>query len=210
MIHFFEQFIQAHGAVAVLVVGILEDILFIVPSALVFMGAGFFLVPQRAPFGEAFVDAVMRVGLPAAVGVTFGALVIYWVVYVGGKAVIDRWGKYVGVSWGAIEQIERRFTAGYSDEVILFLARALPIFPLSVVTVFCGLIRLPWQEFTLYTFLGTLVRASGAALLGWAAGRSYVYYADQFAAVEDYVLIGLLLIGVVLYWYYRVRPRDSD
>ncbi len=205
MLRLFEQFIQLHGVLAVFVVGILEDVLFVVPSALVFMGAGFLLVPQHLPFGEAFIESVLRVGLPASAGVTLGALVIYWIVYVGGKAVIDRWGRYVGVTWAAIEHVEKRFTAGYSDEVILFLARALPIFPLSVITVFCGLIRLPWKEFTLYTFLGTTVRATGAALLGWGAGRSYVYYADQLAAIEDYVLIGLLLIGGAVYWYYHSR-----
>ena len=85
MIHFFEQFVQAYGILAVFVVGILEDVLFVVPSALVFMGAGFLLLPQRATFGDVFADAVMRVGLPAAAGVTLGALVIYWIVYVGGK-----------------------------------------------------------------------------------------------------------------------------
>ncbi len=210
MIRFFEQFVQLHGMFAVFVVGILEDVLFVVPSALVFMGAGFLLIPAHISFSEALPEAVLRVGLPASLGVTLGALVIYWIVYVGGKAVIDRWGKYVGVTWAAIDHIEKRFTAGYSDEIMLFLARALPIFPLSVITVFCGLIRLPWKEFTLYTFLGTAVRATGAALLGWAAGRSYIYYADQLAAVEDYVLIGLAVAGIVLYWYYRVRPTDRE
>ena len=202
-----EIFIQTHGALAVFLVGILEEVLFVIPSSLVFLGSGFVLIPSTATFVTAFPYAVFKIGIPAAIGVTLGSLFVYGLVYAGGKPFILRYGKYFGITWEEIESAEKRFAKGYKDEVILFVLRAVPIFPISLISAVCGLVRLPWKEFLYVTFTGAFVRVVGSALVGWAVGKEYAYYAGQFEVVEKYGLIFLIAVAIIAYWYVKKRLR---
>lgn len=199
------ELIAAHGALAVFGIGILEEVIFIIPSSLVFLGAGFLLIPPDVSFGSAVLQSLINIGIPASLGVTLGSFVIYGLVYAGGKPAIARFGKYVGITWEEIEAAEKKFTAGRMDETLLFVLRALPIFPISVISAVCGLIRLPWKEFFYVTLLGAFVRAAGSALVGWGVGKEYAYYASQFEIVEKYGLIVLVIGGIVTYWQIKKR-----
>ncbi len=199
------EVIAAHGALAVFAVGILEEVVFVIPSSLVFLGAGFLLIPPEATFFEAIFASLIKIGIPASLGVTLGSFFIYGLVYAGGKPAVMRFGKYVGLTWEEIERAEQKFTAGRMDEVLLFVLRALPIFPISVISGVCGLVRLPFKEFFVVTLLGAFVRAAGSALVGWGVGKEYAYYASQFEVVEKYGLIVLIVGGIVAYWQIKKR-----
>ncbi len=189
-----------HGSIAVFFIGILEEVIFILPSALVFLGAGFLLIPPEINFLEAFGVAFVKIGIPASLGVTIGSLFIYGIVYFGGKRVVNKYGKYFGLTWHDVEEASKKFTSGWGDEILLFAFRALPVFPISVISAACGFIRLSWKEFVTMTFLGAFVRAGSSALIGWGVGKEYVKYAAQFENVEKYGLIVLVLglLGVYL------------
>lgn len=199
------ELIAAYGALAVFGIGILEEIVFVIPSSLVFLGAGFLLIAPDVSFGSAVFQSLFTIGIPASLGVTLGSFVIYGLVYAGGKPAIARFGKYVGLTWEEIEGAEKKFIAGRMDETLLFVLRALPIFPISVISAVCGLIRLPWKEFFYVTLLGAFVRASGSALVGWGVGKEYAYYASQFEVVEKYGLIALVIGGIIAYWQIKKR-----
>ncbi|MDO8584963.1 MAG: VTT domain-containing protein [bacterium] len=199
------ELIAAQGALGVFLIGILEEVVFIIPSSLVFLGAGFLLIAPEASFANAVFAALINIGIPAALGVTLGSFFIYGIVYAGGKPTIARFGKYVGLTWEEIEAAEKKFTAGRMDETLLFILRALPIFPISIISAVCGLIRLPWKEFFVVTLLGAFVRASGSALVGWGVGKEYAYYASQFEVVEKYGLVALVIGGIVAYWQIKKR-----
>lgn len=206
MTKFLEVFVLTHGAFAMFLLGIVEELAFFIPSTFVFLGAGFLLVPPDASFAAAFAITFVKIGLTSALGVTLGSLIVYPIVYIGGKPAVERWGKYIGLSWKSIAEAERRWTAGRMDEVALFFFRAIPIFPISVVSAVCGLIRLPWQEFLIYTFLGTVVRATGSSLVGWYVGKAYKHYAEQLATGEHYglaLLIVLIFVGYALIHWHR-------
>lgn len=205
MINFFEAFILTHGSLAVFFIGIIEELIFILPSAIVFLAAGFFLIPENISFSLALSEAFFKIGAPAGAGVAIGSLFIYGLVYWGGKPMFQKYGRYIGLTWDEIERASQRFTAGYLDELLLFLFRALPIFPISVVSAACGLVRIPWQKFMFYTFLGAFVRAGTSALIGWGVGKEYAVYAAQFEAVERYGLIVLIAVGLLIYFWLKKR-----
>jgi membrane protein DedA with SNARE-associated domain len=207
MLETLEALIIAHGSIAVFFIGILEEVVFVIPSAAVFLGAGFLLIPANTSFLDAFGLAVVRIGIPVSLGVTIGSLFIYGLVYAGGKPALKRWGRYLGISWEEIESTLKRFTAGKSDEILLFSLRALPIFPISVVSAACGLVRIKWQEFVWTTLAGAFVRATGTALVGWRVEKAYAVYAAQFEVVEKYGLVILLVLGAAAYWYLRKHFR---
>jgi len=87
--------------------------------------------------------------------------------------------------------------------------RALPIFPLSVISAAAGLIRLPLKEFTLWTFYGTIPRCLFLGYLGWWVGETYhriAYGIDTAETLVSILLIGFIL-AVILWLRARLRTR---
>lgn len=102
--------------------------------------------------------------------------------------------------------MERRFHAGQVNASIFFL-RALPIFPLSVISAAAGLIRLPLKQFTLWTFYGTVPRCLFLGYLGWWMGETYhhiAYGIDKAETVVSVILI-LAILGLNLWLRAKVR-----
>lgn len=207
MIEIIESFILTYGSLAVFFIGILEEVVFVIPSAAVFLGAGFLLIPPNISFLDAFGLAAVRIGIPMSLGVTIGSFFIYGLIYAGGKPAVRRWGRYLGLSWDEIQTTLKRFTVGKTDEILLFLFRALPFFPISIISAACGLVRLPWKEFLWTTLAGAFVRATGVALVGWRVEKAYAAYAAQFEVVEKYGLVVLIVLGGLAYWYLRKHFR---
>ncbi len=203
-IQYFQELIIANGALAIFFVGVLEDIFFFVPSSLVFMGSGFVLIAGDLDFWQALGWTSLLIGIPASAGVTFGALFIYGVVYKLGKPVVIKYGKYLGVSWDEIEQVRQKFATGYSDELALFIMRAIPVFPLSIASILSGMIRMPWKAFVAVSLCGVFVRATVSAMIGWGVGKEYMRYAAQFDVVEKYgMLVLAVIVTAFLIWHWR-------
>lgn len=205
-----ESFLAVYGVTAVFLLGIAEEIIFFIPMSLLFVGAGFFLISPNLSFWPALAASFYAVALPATIGVLIGGLVIYWLIYWGGKKLIKRFGAYVNLRWEDIEELHRRFSRGYVDETVLFSLRVVPILPIGIVSIFCGLIRLGLWEFIWTTFVGTMIRIAGLSLLGWYLGREYIQYALQIAAVEKYlVAVFLAVVLVVIFYLYNNQSARS-
>ena len=156
---------------------------------------------------------MFTVGIWAALGVAIGSFFIYGIFYWGGKALLGRCGKYFGLCWEDIEKIEKKFTAGYTDEITIFVLRAIPFSPIAPVSAFCGLVRVPWKTFGFYTFLGAIVRISTLGFIGWQLGEAYESFGDRFMRYENYGLVILLIIFVAFLFYahrYHKRKREAE
>ncbi len=70
--------------------------------------------------------ATFTIGLVGSVAATLGSLAHYALGYYGGKPLIERFGKYLGISWEEIEIFSGRIR-GEREWWGLFLSRALPI-----------------------------------------------------------------------------------
>ncbi len=203
-----ESFLHTYGISALLLFGFFEEIFFFIPSSFLFIALGFLMIDPQTALLPALGAVFWRISLLTSAGVTLGALCIYGLVYWGGKPFIERYGKYIRISWGDLEGFERWFERGYTDEAVLVFFRAIPIFPITIISIFCGLIRIPFWKFIWTTFIGTIPRVIGLVLLGWYAGKEYVKYAEQIAAVERYILFGFIII-LGLFILHLYRPRRS-
>lgn len=81
--------------------------------------------------------------------------------------------------------------------------------PSVVITTFSGVVRVPVGTYLLYTFLGTLVRASILGILGWQLGALYHTYAPQIDHLEKVGLV-LILIGAGLYYYFVQKNKRTQ
>jgi membrane protein DedA with SNARE-associated domain len=198
----------AYGVFAPFVLGLAEEILFFIPSALLFTAMGAMLIPSDAAFGPALARAFGQIAFPATFGVLLGAALMYALAYAGGKTVITTFGRYFGVHWADVERTHRFFGKGYADEAVLVALRAIPVFPISVVSVFCGLVRIRPIVFLSTTFIGSFLRIGLLASLGWYAGREYAALAGHIAVFERFAAVALLLALVAFVIYLRSRHRN--
>jgi uncharacterized membrane protein YdjX (TVP38/TMEM64 family) len=86
-----------------------------------------------------------------------GSFIGYVISFYGGKALVIRLQRFLDVDWNQIENLEKRFQ-GKREALSIFLSRAIPVFPISLVSILAGLLRIPIRPFVLYTFLGSIFR----------------------------------------------------
>ena len=203
--------IRAYGPWSVFAGVIIESVIVPIPSPLIIMGAGFILISSELSFLEALVPIALQIVLPGAIASTLGAYIGYAIGYYGGKPLVDQWERFLGFSWRDVEALERRFQSGQVKNTIFFL-RALPIFPLSVISAAAGLLRLPLNQFSVWTFYGAIPRCLLLAYLGWGLGETYQGFAKGIDRAEG-IVSGILLVvilGAILWLRARVKSNMLD
>jgi membrane protein DedA with SNARE-associated domain len=206
---YIQPIISEYGASGVLLATLLEEIIAPIPSPLVPLAAGFFLLPVDGGFLEIIRQALFIIAFPVALGITLGSLAVYGLGWRGGKPIIEKSKKWIGLSWGDLEKTERKLTRGKSDEIALFILRVLPIIPGVAISGFCGIVRYPLKTFAVITFLGALTRAIALGVLGWYAGVAYTTYAEIISKMENYIF-AVLIISALFFagrWYLLKKRR---
>ena len=211
MIDWIMESIRAYGPWSVFAGVIIESVIVPIPSPLIIIGAGFILISSELSFLEALVPIGLQIVLPGAIASTLGAYIGYAIGYYGGKPLVDQWERFLGFSWRDVEALERRFQSGQVKNTIFFL-RALPIFPLSVISAAAGLLRLPLNQFSVWTFYGTIPRCLLLAYLGWGLGETYQGFAKGIDRAEG-IVSGILLVvilGAIVWLRARVKSNMLD
>lgn len=205
-----QSVVVQHGALGVFLATLLEEIIAPIPSPLVPMMAGFFLLPVYGTFLEVAWQGALIIAFPVVLGITLGSLAVYSLGYFGGKPVIDKSKKWLGLSWKDVEKIENRLVRGYGDEVVLFVLRLIPIVPGVAISGFCGIVRYPLKNFLVVTFFGAFARALALSMIGWYVGEMYVTYVDAISLIEKYALIVVIIFAVLFFSrLYGVKKRSK-
>jgi membrane protein DedA with SNARE-associated domain len=200
--------IRSYGPWSVFVGVIIESVIVPIPSPLIIMGAGFILIRPDLGVTEALPPILRDIVLPGSIASTLGAYIGYAIGYAGGKPLVERYKGFLGFEWEDIEAMERRFRAGHINATIFFL-RALPVFPLSVISAAAGLLRLPLGRFGIWTFAGAIPRCLLLAYLGWWVGETYHQAAESIDRLETIVSAALILatVAFIVWLRFRVRSR---
>lgn len=202
LINFIQTYLVPLGGLGVFAASVLEEVLAPIPSAVVTFTSGFLLVSGPINLGS-LITLLLKVAIPASLGVTLGSLFAYAVAFYAGKPVLDRWGKWFGLSWNDILKLQQKFSKSSFDELSLFAVRAVPIIPSIVISAFCGLVRFPLRSYILYSFAGLLVRTAVLGFAGWQVGKLYFQYAKTVALFENFIF-GAIVIFILLLIFWRV------
>ena len=203
------ELMRAHGQLAVFVGVMIEQIIVPIPSPLIIMGAGAILILPNLSIPDAFLQILWIIVLPGAIASTLGSYIGYMISFYGGKALVLRFQRFLDVDWDEIGNLEKRFQ-GKMEALSIFLSRAIPVFPISLVSIFAGLLRIPLKTFTVYTFLGSIFRCLFLAFVGWWIGATYEKVATRLDSVETMVSIVMLIamVGILGYlYYYKLRKK---
>lgn len=198
-----QTIVAEYGILGLFIASFTEEVIAPIPSSFVMMSGGFFLFGGLDVDMSTLVGLFISVAIPLAIGSTAGSFILYGITYKYGKPTIDRFGRYFKVSWVDIERIQRYLNRGISDEVVLFLARMLPIVPGVIVNAVAGTLRIPLSTYIPLTFFGVVIRAYAMAFIGWQVGSVYIDYADQISQYEKYGVAGI--IGIAIGWWLAVR-----
>ncbi len=188
--------IKTHGILAVIIGVAIETIIVPIPSPVILMAAGVVLIETEV-LGLALLSALW-ISVVAGLAQTIGSYFVYGIAYYGGKPLIEKFEKWHGVSWKEIKEFQKKFGKGRKEDITLFILRALPIMPLSIVSGVAGVIKMNFKRYTFSTFLGTIPRNIFLALLGWQLKHTYEVMAARIDHLETIVSV-LLVLAIIAY-----------
>ena len=209
LVIYIQAIISDYGALGVFFATLIEEIIAPVPSPIVPLAAGFFLLPAGIPVAQIALKGALVIALPVSVGVCIGSACVYALGFFGGKPVIEKSRKLTGINWQDIQKTEEKITRGKKDAITLFILRILPIVPGVAISGFCGVVRYPFKKFIIITGLGAFVRAFILGIIGWQAGELYANYADVITKFEKYILVGALFFLLLFLSGYYVAKKNK-
>jgi membrane protein DedA with SNARE-associated domain len=210
VITYIQSIISNYGALGVFSATIIEEIIAPIPSAIIPLMAGFFILPSAASFIEIGVRGILFIAIPVSIGISIGSTLVYMIGFFGGKPAIEKSKKFTGVNWQEILKIEEKVTRGNRDEIALFILRLIPIVPGFAISGFCGVVRYPFRKFIIITFFGSFVRAFILAMVGWQAGELYVNYVDIISKFEKIIfLIIFCVLFIFLGYCYLIKKNQN-
>jgi membrane protein DedA with SNARE-associated domain len=194
-----------YGPLGIFLASLIEEIIAPIPSTLVIMGTSFLILKNNPISFSSVTTLFTNIVFPASLGVTLGSLFVYAIGYFAGKPFLKRWGKYLGFTWDDLEKTEKKFDGNRSNEILLFLVRAVPIIPSVAISVFCGFVRFDIKNYIIITFLGTIVRSFILGLIGWQFGSMYQTAANEISYLEEVSLLVIVIVFAIYLIYKRKK-----
>jgi membrane protein DedA with SNARE-associated domain len=192
-----EHFLQSWGYAAVFVLALVEAVCIPFPSEITFGFAG-----ALAAEGHFDLAAVIGVGIA---GEFIGSMIGYTIGRTGGRALVDRYGKYVLISAPEVDRAHR-FLERRGDPAVV-VGRVLPVVR-TFVSLVAGIGEMGVAPFALFTLIGTAAYSSALAAAGYALGSSWHTLVKGFTDAS-FVVLGLVVLGVVGYVWHRWRGARS-
>lgn len=209
LIEFVNNTLIPFGAFGIFVGSVLEEVVAIIPSAVVSMGAGFFFLTDA--HGWLFVSRLItHVILPVTFGVAVGSLPVYLLSYWIGEPFLEKWGRWFGVYKQDMDKLHDLYRRSKLDEYIIFIARIIPFVPSVSVAFFAGITRIPFRSYILATLAGIPFRAVFFGLVGWQLGYIYMRHLAMFDRYDSYVLYGLIILFVLFVAYRKFMEKRGD
>lgn len=184
---------------------VVEEIVAPIPSPVVMIVTGSLAYIQGKTFIYLFVLTLI-----GALGKLLGSTVVYFIADKVEDLFSGILEKFFKVTHEDIESFGKKFTGSYRDYFIMFLARALPIIPSSLVSIGSGVLKIPLKVFIISTLLGSLVRDFIYIYFGFAGISVLGDFIKHSESIESYIqIISLLAIFVVLIVVYLKRSKKS-
>ncbi|MGH9088746.1 MAG: DedA family protein [Acidimicrobiales bacterium] len=205
MTHLVVTQIGQYGYLGVFVLMVLESACIPVPSEVVMLFGG----ALAGGFVVAGVHVHMNVVAVALTG-TAGNLVGSWIAYavgrVGGRPLIERFGRYVMLRHDDLDKAERFFARRGTPAVLI--GRVLPVVR-TFISLPAGIAEMRLVTFSALTVAGSLPWTFALALVGYALAASWKSVSAAFTPIS--IVVGVLLVATIAWWVvHRVRLRGQE
>lgn len=188
----------------VFVGALLEEIIAPIPSMLVMTTAGLLAeIEGHTPFFLIWLVAIGNLGkILGSVG---------WYV-VGDKledVVVERFGRFFGLTHADIERIGARFTGTeWRDGAIIFILRSIPFFPSLALSLASGAIKIELRTFIIASYLGNFCKDLFYILAGYFGVHAFRTFLLEIERVRFGLgILFALIVVIALILAYRERHR---
>lgn len=214
VIPFILDLYDAVGYVGVALAVALETIVAPIPSEVILPMAGWKVSQSamdasiREPLTGLGWNLPLAVGM-ATVGSLIGALAGYYIGALGGRPLLDRYGRYVGIDGSDLDRADRWFERWGAWAV--FLGRMVPLVR-TFVSYPAGIARMPLRRFIVFSTLGSLPWNAGLIYAGFLVGENYPAIEAALKPYEYvlYAALGLALLALLARWYLGKRRARPD
>ena len=199
------QLYEAVGYLGVALWVAIESVIVPIPSELVLPFAGFLVGEGTAiePLTGSPWSLWLTV-LAGTLGATVGALIAYAIGAWGGRPVLERWGKWIGITADDLDKADGFFAK--HGEAASFFGRMIPVIR-SLVSFAAGVAHMPLLKFTVFTFLGSLPWTALLVFAGVQLGANWETVGGFLKSIEYLVLAGLVAIALAWIWFRILKPR---
>jgi membrane protein DedA with SNARE-associated domain len=214
VIPFTLQLYDAVGYLGVAIAVALETIVAPIPSEIILPMAGWKVSQSAAdpsvlePLTGVPWNLPLAIGLATAgslVGATVGYAIGAW----GGRPLLDRYGRYVGIGADDLDRADRWFDrwGGWA----VFFGRMVPLVR-TFVSYPAGISRMPMPRFLLFTTLGSVPWNLGLIYAGFLVGENYPIIEETIKPYEYViyaVVIAVVVFLVVRFWWGKRQRRAT-
>jgi membrane protein DedA with SNARE-associated domain len=193
----FNHFISNYGYAAIFLLSILQSCCIPTSSELTLGFAGLL-----ASQGKLSLPAVILV---ATAGEVVGAYIAWFIGRYGGRAAVDRYGKYILLTHHDLDRAEDWYDR--HGNMGVFIGRLLPVIR-NFVAVTAGVAEVPLVRFGLLTAAGSLIWTGAMASIGYGLGGSYHKVAKAFGYV-GYLLGALAVVAIIFLIWHRYRSYKA-
>src|SRR5664279_1637869 len=158
------------------------------------------------PTNEFFHLSLVLVILVAVAGEVAGSMVGYLIGLKGGRAAVDKWGRYLLLTHKDLDRAEAWFDR-HGEPLVLF-GRFIPLLR-SFVSFAAGLAEMAFAKFVLFTVIGCAVWCTGLTLLGYSLGGTYDHVQKSFS-YASYVIAVLVVVAVAFLIWHRYTTMRKE
>jgi len=200
---FITEEIVTYGYLAIFILMVLESAAVPVPSEVTMLFGG--ALASAAFVGEGRQLDLFWVGIVGAVANVVGSWLAYVLGAVGGRPLVDRFGRYLLIRPHEVDRAHGWFDR--RGDVTVFVARLLPVVR-TFISLPAGVARMNPVKFTLYTLLGSLPWTFALAWIGYVLGGNWVAAERVIRPMAWAIAIAILLAGV--WWVIRRWRRVRE
>ena len=196
LIQTMEEWVTSYGYVAIFLLMLAESACIPFPSEVTMLVGGWYAADGRLDF--------WLVGLAGVLGNVVGSWIAYAVGRKTGRAVLDKYGKYVLIKSHDIDKAEVWWEK--HGEAATFFSRLLPVIR-TFISLPAGIAKMPFGKFTVYTTLGVIPWTYALTWLGLVVEDNWETVLNYFDW-PTFIIGGLLVIAAGV-WYWRRRKQKK-
>lgn len=142
--------------------------------------------------------------------VVFGDLagdIIYYASGRWGRSwLLERWGRYIGITADRIRQMEKHFE-NHSGKTLIAgkLSHAVG----GVILVTAGVAKVPFWKFVWFNFIATLPKTLVLLLIGFYFGRAYAEF-SRYLSYTSFAMVALALLFAIIYLIMRKVSKKYE
>jgi membrane protein DedA with SNARE-associated domain len=191
------NFVSSSGYAAIFILSVLQSCCIPTSSELTFGFAG-----VLASEGKLSLLPIIVVGV---LGEVVGAYIAWFIGRTGGRAIVDRYGRYLLLTHHDLDRAENWYHRHGNWGV--FGARLLPVIR-NFAALPAGVAEVPLLRFGLLTAAGSTIWITAMTLIGYGLGSSYHKVMKGFSDA-GYLLGALAAIAIVVFLVHRYRSYKA-